>query len=791
MRTSMARGVAYGRMRVLLADPPAFTPAYDHELAAALARAGADVELVTSRFRFGEAPAPDGYVRRELFYPLSSRVFGRSRLRLPLKVAEHPLGLAALRARRGGRPAHAVARARSSTRASSGRTLPSVFTAHDLLPRRTARKHALWRGLFARFDRSSCTARTAARRSPTLGVERSGCASSPIPCSRATRQRRDDGRTVLAFGIIRPYKGLGDAIEAVRRAGDARLLVAGDPLEPIEPYRAAAHGLDVEWRLGYLSPARRSTARSARRRSPSSRTGPSSTRAARSCARSAPASRRSPTTSAASRSRFGRFGAGRVVPAGDVEALARGRARAALRPRRARAGARRRAARARGADLGRRRAGAPRAVRGDRVIFGRDRFRDVIARQLDLFAEDEAHGLLEDVREKHRLYDRADRDDARGGVRRLRRRVEAATEALADMRDRFAPHARRGRRRGVRGRLQPRRAEALARPRPGDREPLMARIEDYALHRRPADGGARRARRLDRLALLPALRLRRLLRRAARRPGATAAGCSHPATPATSHAPLPPRHARARDDVEDARTASVARRSTSCRRAARRPTSCASSRASRAASTMRSELVIRFDYGRDRPVGAQAQHEETRASPSPARTRSASARPPTTRGEDMRTVSEFIGRRGRARPVRAHVVPVARGASRRRSTRSRRSPRPRASGASGATRARSSCRATGATLVRRSLIVLKALTYGPTGGIVAAPTTSLPEWIGGVRNWDYRYCWLRDATLTLLALLHADHVDEARDVAARGCSARSRATRPTSRSCTASPASAA
>ncbi len=63
--------------------------------------------------------------------------------------------------------------------------------------------------------------------------------------------------------------------------------------------------------------------------------------------------------------------------------------------------------------------------------------------------------------------------------------------------------------------------------------------------------------------------------------------------------------------------------------------------------------------------------------------------------------------------------------------------------------------------IRQSLVVLKALTYEPTGGIVAAPTTSLPESIGGVRNWDYRYCWLRDASLTLCAMLSAGHGEEA------------------------------
>ena len=63
--------------------------------------------------------------------------------------------------------------------------------------------------------------------------------------------------------------------------------------------------------------------------------------------------------------------------------------------------------------------------------------------------------------------------------------------------------------------------------------------------------------------------------------------------------------------------------------------------------------------------------------------------------------------------------------------------------------------------IHRSVLTLKALTYAPTGGLVAAPTTSLPEALGGVRNWDYRYCWLRDATLALLALIRSGYVEEA------------------------------
>jgi len=235
-------------MRVVLADPPAFTPAYDHELAAALTRAGADVELVTARFRFGDAPEPEGYERRELFYPLSSRIFRRSRLRLPLKAAEHPFGLAALRAQRAD-VLHLQWLAAPEIDDRLFRPhAPSVFTAHDLLPRRTARKHAMWRRLLARFDRVVVHSERGREALAALGVD---ATVIPHPVFPSDPERHDDGRTVLAFGVIRPYKGLHDAIAATRHAG-ARLLVAGDPLEPVEPYRAAANGAEVDWRLGYL-----------------------------------------------------------------------------------------------------------------------------------------------------------------------------------------------------------------------------------------------------------------------------------------------------------------------------------------------------------------------------------------------------------------------------------------------------------------------------------------------------------------------------------------------------------
>ncbi len=235
-------------MRVLLADPPAFTPWYDHELAAALARSGATVELATSRFRFGEVPAPDGYRRSERFYPLSSRLFGRSRLRLPLKGIEH---VDVMRSLALARPdvLHLQWLALPQADVHLRFRAPSVFTAHDLLPRRTASRQNLWRRILARFDRVVVHSERGRETLADLGV---GAHVIPHPVYPSAATRSDDGATLLALGVIRPYKGLQDAIEATRRLPGARLLVAGDAAMPLDGLRAAER---VEWRLGYLPQA--------------------------------------------------------------------------------------------------------------------------------------------------------------------------------------------------------------------------------------------------------------------------------------------------------------------------------------------------------------------------------------------------------------------------------------------------------------------------------------------------------------------------------------------------------
>jgi glycosyltransferase involved in cell wall biosynthesis len=240
-------------MRVVLADPPAYTPPYDRCLAGALARAGADVELVTSRFRFGAVQPAGGYEAREWFYPLSSRL-GGSRLRLALKALEHPFGMARLATLRPDVLHVQWFGAPEADRWLFRPRAPVVFTAHDIIPRRTAAKTRLWRTLFDRCERVVVHSERGRGTLARFGVAEEKLRVIPHPAFRSEVDRRDDGRTALVFGLIRPYKGTEDAVDAVLRTDGVKLLVAGDPRVPLDGLKVTA-GERAEWRLGFLPEA--------------------------------------------------------------------------------------------------------------------------------------------------------------------------------------------------------------------------------------------------------------------------------------------------------------------------------------------------------------------------------------------------------------------------------------------------------------------------------------------------------------------------------------------------------
>ena len=176
----------------------------------------------------------------------------------------------------------------------------------------------------------------------------------------------------------------------------------------------------------------------------------------------------------------------------------------------------------------------------------------------------------------------------------------------------------------------------------------------------------------------------------------------------------------------------------------------------RGAVRMTTELVVRFDYGRTVPW--VRRHDDGVLSLVAGPDALYLATPVETHGENLRTVGEFAVRAGERVPF-VLVWDFSH------------HPRPEPPDPEESLRhtldhwaewtGRCGYEGEWAEIVQRSLITLKALTYAPTGGIVAAATTSLPEHVGGVRNWDYRYCWLRDATFTLQALTVAGYTDEA------------------------------
>lgn len=170
---------------------------------------------------------------------------------------------------------------------------------------------------------------------------------------------------------------------------------------------------------------------------------------------------------------------------------------------------------------------------------------------------------------------------------------------------------------------------------------------------------------------------------------------------------------------------------------------------------MRMELILRFDYGSIVPwVHRTDCGISAIAGPDTVDVLS----PIPMRGEDCTTIAEFEVGPGERVPFSMSYRP-----SHRQGTSIGDSPAALQETEAWWREWTSRCTYSGPyrEAVVRSLVTLKALTYEPTGGIVAAPTTSLPESIGGVRNWDYRICWLRDATLSLLALLNCGYTDEA------------------------------
>jgi glycosyltransferase involved in cell wall biosynthesis len=264
-------------VRVHVVDPSSYTPPYDHSLCAALARAGASVELVCSRFAYGSVPRPDGYVRNELFY---RHAFGAAggRVRGAAKLAEHVPDM--LRYRRHARGAEVVhfqwlpvqaldRHLLPSRRTASGARRPLVLTSHDILPREPRPGQlAAQRRCYERFDAIVVHSQrgreqlvgelgVAAERVHVIAhgafsylAEREPGAPPPTP------PHETDKPVVLMLGLLRPYKGIDVLLDAWRGVDgqapieDAELWIAGLPKMDLRALRRATpHGVRFDARF--------------------------------------------------------------------------------------------------------------------------------------------------------------------------------------------------------------------------------------------------------------------------------------------------------------------------------------------------------------------------------------------------------------------------------------------------------------------------------------------------------------------------------------------------------------
>jgi glycosyltransferase involved in cell wall biosynthesis len=248
-------------LRAHIVDPSAYTPPYDHALCAALAAAGAEVELYTSRFNHGPVAPVQGYARHEHFYRLATRI-PDARARRAAKLVEHVPDM--LRYRRAARDAdvvhfqwltvqHVDGRLLPARRTVTGERRPLVLTAHDILPREAgAGQRAAQQRLYGRFDAIVVHSQDGRRRlTDELGVDPQrvhviahgafehlaagygqGVAQAPPFVT--------DAPVVLCFGLMRPYKGIDLLLDAWRDVEGAELWIAGMPRMDISALRASA-----------------------------------------------------------------------------------------------------------------------------------------------------------------------------------------------------------------------------------------------------------------------------------------------------------------------------------------------------------------------------------------------------------------------------------------------------------------------------------------------------------------------------------------------------------------------